>query len=104
MLYKDRLVVVIAAAGSDPSNPTKHDLTNAEISALVVSRQLRFRRYRRRGVYLEYRGPNLREVRVDLPEIAKRVRDGLATSQTVDRQVDRTPSPIVSFLLQLRDS
>ncbi len=104
MLYKKRLVIVVAAAGSDPNNPTEHDLTNAQISALVISRQRRFCRNRRLGVYLEYRGPVLREVRLNLPEIARRVGNGLANGQTVDPNGDQTPSPIISFLLQLRDS
>lgn len=100
MLYRKRLVIVIAAAGNDPRNPTEHDLTNAQISALVISRQSQFRRNNRLGVYLEYPGPTLLEVRLDLRAIVEKLRNRWPVDGTCDPHACRTPSPIVSLLLR----
>ena len=104
MVDGKRLVIVVAAAGSDPRNPTQHDLTNAQISALIVSRQSQFRRYRCLNLYLEYRGPTLLEVRVDLRKIAWRLRNRWANCEAEDSHSYKTPSPILAFLLRRYES
>ena len=102
MRVRRELWVVVSAAGTDPRQPTEHDLTNAAVTALVVCRQREFRRFRKwLRVYLEYAGPILSEAPVDLRAIAASLKKQERTRSGLRDSSSSTPSPIVSYLLRM---
>lgn len=99
--YRDRNCVAVLAAGNDPRNPSKHDILNAKLTAVVVSRQIRFRfSGKSLTVYLKYPHNTQREVEVDLEVTMRMVEQHLAQS----RQVGKThpvPTPALAYLLNM---
>ena len=97
------LIVVIDAAGSDDRQPSNHDLTNAAVATLIVSKQRRFRRYRNRiRTYLQYGRSTLHQIDVDLSVIEKQVyRDYLMQQTAVDTRLPMI-SPLFSIVKKIR--
>lgn len=93
------LNVVVAAAGQDFRNSTPHDLTNASVTALIISKQRRFRQYgNRMRVYLEYGDSTIVGVDVDLRETEQEVQETLLNSERSGRLKMPMPSALLGFL------
>ena len=95
----DQLIVAVPAIGSDPRDIGQCDRINAALAALVVSRQIRWWRWRNRlVVYLQY--PNHCQVLVEsnLAETSRRVRTYFSRTDEKDLQ-PYVPTPVLSYLL-----
>ena len=99
--YRDRNCVIVLAAGNDPRIPSKHDVLNAKLTAVVVSRQIRFRFSRKPlKTYLKYAHNTQREVEVDLDLTAKMIKQHLAQSRQ-PAQAHPVPTPALAYLLNM---
>lgn len=99
------LNIVVAAAGQDCRNPTAHDLTHAAVSALVISKQKKFRCYSERTrVYLEYAQSTIVAVDVDLVEAEHQVSQQLLASDPAGKLRTPLPSALVGFLQRFQKS
>jgi len=99
--YHDRNCIVVLAAGNDPRIPSKHDVLNARLTAVVVSRQIR---YRLSGkpitTYLKYAGNTQREVEVDLDATTRMIKQHLAQSRQLGK-AHAVPTPALAYLLNM---
>jgi hypothetical protein len=99
------LNIVITAAGQDCRTPTEHDLTHASVSALVVSKQKKFRCYSKRmRVYLEYDHSTIVAVDVDLRDAERQVWQQLLVSEPAGKLRTPLPSILVGFLQRFQKS
>jgi len=99
--YDNRLCVIVLANGVDPRHPNEQDTTNAELTAVVVSRQIRFRLSTKRlSVFLKYAGHTQCEVDVDIPKATKLVRNYLRNSRQTDEQWP-LPTSVLGYLMNL---
>ena len=74
------LVIVLKAGGSNHRKPSEYDLRHAAIATVIVSKQHRFRRYRKCvRTYIEYRTGVIRLVDVDRREAQSQIEQKLAT-------------------------
>ncbi|NNE36313.1 MAG: hypothetical protein HKN13_13835 [Rhodothermales bacterium] len=97
-----RLNLVVAAAGQDFRNSTPHDLTNASVTALVISKQRRFRQYNNKmRVYLEYGDSALVRVDVDLRETEQELRANFLGPEPSGQLKLPMPSALFGFLKKM---
>lgn len=101
--YRDRNCVVVLAAGNDPRIPSKQDVLNAKLTAVVVSRQFRFRfSGKPLTTYLKYAHNTQREVEVevDLETTTRMIKQHLAQSRQLGK-AHPVPTPALAYLLNM---
>lgn len=99
--YRDRYCIVVLAAGNDPRIPSKHDVLNAELTAVVVSRQFRFRfSGKPLTTYLKYAHNTQREIEVDLDATTRMMTQHIARSRRLGNG-HPIPTPALAYLLNM---
>ena len=99
--YSDRICVAVLAAGGDPRIPNEQDVLNAKLTAVVVSRQIRFRLSGKPiTTYLKYAGNMQREVEVDLRATTRMIKEHLAQNRH-SRETHPVPTPLLAYLLNM---
>lgn len=92
------LLVICAAAGSDPRDPSDFDRQNAQLAALIVARSIRWPRGREVRALLQYEeGMNV-EVSVSLQGLSERIADCLSRLR-LPSPPQRLPNAVVTYLI-----
>ena len=98
LVEKRKLVVVVSASGSDPRKPSEQDTLNAQLAALIVKHQRRFKISRSQiSVYLLYGNSTRVEVDVNIRNAELFVDNYRKTSRLDDTGVT-LPTPVLSYL------
>lgn len=97
---RERVVIIVAAIGKDPREPSNHDLMNARLAAVLARKQLRWR-LSRKTFCLYLRFPPCTQVLVDFDfeETVERVINYLRDARR-EKPSAILPTPLLSYLLQ----
>jgi len=95
----DRLVVVVATANSLCIEPSAHDVLNAQLSALVVSKQGFARSFETINTYLQDQNERRFEVETDLKRIERKFRTDFLARRRNHHSDPPIPSPVACFLM-----
>jgi len=94
-----RLIVVVAATGDDPRNPTCLDIRNAQLASLIVSKQWRYRLVRRKvTAYLKYAPHTQVEVAVNLEKTLAETNAYFSQARNSDT-AGILPTHLLSYLM-----
>ncbi len=94
-----RLIVVVAATGDDPRNPTRQDIINVQLAALLLSKQWRYRLARREvTAYLGYASHTQVEIVVDIKRTLAEINAYFSRARNSDT-ADILPTPLLSYLM-----
>lgn len=97
--HGDRRIVIVAAAGDDACNPTKHDRTNASLAGLVCSKQWFHRLWPKPvHVYLRYQQYIQVEVQMDLGSLENAVNEHFKRARNSNSPLT-IPAPLLAYLL-----
>ena len=96
----ERLVIIVSAAGPLRPLPSEHDVQNAQISALVFSKQPLANRYKTVSAFLRDDCGSQFHVDVDLTAIERRLARNVLRQRRGGSRNSVVPSPLVGFLLK----
>ncbi len=95
-----RLRVEVAAAGTDPMQPTHHDRTHAAVSTFLALKQPDCESLTGNvRTYLRYESGEAVAVECDLDDIAERIVEVLDDRHNSHQMALSIPSPLLAFLL-----
>lgn len=99
---RERVVIIVAATGNDPREPSDHDLLDARLAAVLAIKQLRWRLSRKTFCpYLRFRPYTQVEVDFDFEEAAALINDYLKHARS-ENPPAILPTPLLSYLLNNR--
>tara|TARA_R110002096_G_scaffold283228_4_gene477279 strand:+ start:17519 stop:17923 length:405 start_codon:yes stop_codon:yes gene_type:complete len=94
-----QFIVIVAAAGNEPSNPSDIDIANAQLAAMVAWKQhRRFMQRKRTRALLRYPNGAQVEIDVDIKATMRRLNVYLASARAGTVQ-PTLPTPLLSYFL-----
>ena len=95
----DRLIVIVATANSLCTEPSAHDILNAQLTALVISKQEFARSFEMIKTYLQDQSECRFEVETDLKRIERKFRTKFLAQRKHQLPGSPIPSPVACFLI-----